>query len=165
MSTIQGKRVSRDWFTVLSAAQRHVRFQLNSGQRTLDEQRALYNCWREGRCSAIAAVPSCNSPHIRCARQAHALDVQCGEGHNALVRWLEKHVGHVSHTVKGECWHIEVSEADLKRAASRIRRAAGLRLRYNRVKASIARRAKRGQASPGQRKLLARIRRALRKVR
>lgn len=164
MHRIDGKRVSRDWHTVLTVYGPE-RFQLNSGQRTLSEQKALYDCWRSGRCVAIAAFPNPNAPHIRIGRQAHALDVQCGVQHDALVRWLERQGLTVTHTVKGECWHIEVPEWQLRALAAKLRahqaRLVGYRSRYARVKAAIIRRQQAGVASPGQRKLLARIRKAI----
>lgn len=125
MPTFQGKRVSPNWETVLQAAwDEGVRFQLNSGQRTLAEQRALVatkGLWSPSNPKG-AAAPSPDAPHIRDGRQAHALDVDLfahGGGEAKLQRWLEHHGVVVRNTVPSEPWHMEISEDALKRLADK----------------------------------------------
>lgn len=126
--TFQGNRVSRAWGTVLAEAVKTVSFRLNSGRRTMTEQRVLYaqnmlnGRPRPGR--PLTAVSNPNAPHIRVGRQAHAIDVdtKVGDGEAALQRWLERHGLTVSNPVPGEAWHMEVPELQLRRLAARIRR-------------------------------------------
>lgn len=124
--TIQGMRVSRDWYDVLRLAEAEgVVFQLNSGQRTFAEQQALVarlGVWSPSNKTG-AAVPSHSAPHIRTGRQDHALDVQTGPGHDHLVRWLGARGVPMAHTVPGEPWHIETtSAAGLAALAARARK-------------------------------------------
>lgn len=121
MPTFQGKRVSTYWKVVLDAAwEDGVRFQLNSGQRTMAEQRALVaekGLWSPSNPQG-AAAPSAHAPHIREGRQDHALDVDTfaqGGGESKLQRWLEKQGAMVRNTVPGEPWHMEVSAGSLAR--------------------------------------------------
>jgi hypothetical protein len=128
---IDGKRVSRKWWIVLRAAERDgVPFLLNSGQRTMDEQRALFNQnmqlvggrWvpRPGR--PLTAVPNASAPHIRVGRSDHALDVNSLDGgETRLERWVEDQGSHIewNNTVAGESWHGEVPADDLNRLAAR----------------------------------------------
>lgn len=121
MPTFQGKRVSTYWKVVLDAAWKDgVRFQLNSGQRTMAEQRALVatkGLWSPSNPQG-AAAPSAHAPHIREGRQDHALDVDTfahGGGEAKLQRWLEGHGMKVRNTVPGEPWHMEISAADLSK--------------------------------------------------
>jgi hypothetical protein len=115
-----GKPVSRDWDSTLTHARRMgVRFHLNSGRRTMREQWAL---WRHFKSvgSPVAAFPSPNAPHIRVGRQAHAIDVQT-PGETDLQRWLAHQGLHPRNTVRGEAWHLEVGERELRRYAKRVR--------------------------------------------
>lgn len=121
--SFDGQRVSDDWFHVLSAARRAgIAFQLNSGQRTFEEQQRLYDLWRAG-IGNLAAVPSHSAPHIRSGRQDHALDVDmyAGVGTAGLRSWLRAHGVATSLTVPGEGWHVEADSAgDLHAAAVRL---------------------------------------------
>ncbi|HST43098.1 MAG TPA: peptidoglycan-binding protein [Conexibacter sp.] len=119
--SFDGKRVSDDWFAVLSAARRAgVRFRLNSGQRTLAEQQRLYDLWQAG-IGNLAAVPSATAPHIRTGRQDHALDVDVNVGGGAagLRQWLRRQGVATSLTVAGEPWHVEADSADDLHAVAR----------------------------------------------
>lgn len=170
MAIFNGKRVSTDWHAVLTyvADERNTPVPLNSGQRTLAEQTALRRCWErkcQGPSTPLAAKPSCGAPHIDCGQQSHALDIQCGAQHARVVAVLRDLGLTVSHTVAGECWHIEVPEAQLKLTADRIRRIRGERARYGRVRTAIIKRARKGLPSPGQRRLLGAIRKRIAKLR
>lgn len=170
MATFHGKRVSKDWFEVLSYLEGalDVTVPLNSGQRTIEEQTALRRCWErkcQGPDTPLAAKPSCGAPHIDCGQQSHALDVQCGSQHNRVVAMLGRLGMTVHHTVAGECWHIEVPEAQLKLAADRIRRIRGERARYGRVRTAILKRQRKGLSSPGRRRLLGVIRKRIARLR
>lgn len=117
-----GKKVSRDWDTVLTHARRmNVHFRLNSGRRTMGEQMALWRRFkRDGH--PAAAFPSPTAPHIRVGRQAHAIDVQT-PGETNLQRFLERKGLHPRNTVSGEPWHLEVGERELRRYARGVRAA------------------------------------------
>lgn len=116
------KKVSTSWDVVLTHARNAgVKFHLNSGRRTMNEQWALWrNFRRVGH--PVAAFPSPNAPHIRVGRQAHALDVQT-PGETNLQRHLEHHGLHVTNPVRGEPWHLEVPERELRALAKKLRQA------------------------------------------
>jgi hypothetical protein len=119
----QGKKVSTSWDIVLTHAQRMgVRFELDSGRRTMAEQWVLYRNYRKyGK--PVAAFPLPNAPHIRLGRQAHAIDVNSLDGgENRLQRFLEKEGLHPTNPVRGEAWHLEVPESELRRYAQRVLR-------------------------------------------
>ena len=121
-----GKPVSRAWHSVLTAARRDgVNFHLNSGHRTMDEQRALFaqNMIRPGVPKPgrpLTAVPDANAPHVRIGRLDHALDVRDenlfspGGGAERLMKWGGQHHIDMNRTVPSEAWHLEASEADLR---------------------------------------------------
>jgi hypothetical protein len=113
---------------VLNAAKAAgVDFQLNSGQRTMREQAALYRLYRLGR-GNLAAVPSPNAPHIRVGRQDHAVDVDAPSGGaKRLAAWLSGQGGRPGFPVPGEPWHIEMPGKDLKRIAAKWSRTPVLR--------------------------------------
>jgi len=126
----QGVNVSTSWDTVLTHAQRMgVQFKLNSGRRTMREQLYLYRNRGKPGFANVVAFPSPNAPHIRVGRQAHALDVdthRAGETH--LQQFLAKEGLHPRNTVRGEPWHLEVGERELRAYAKRVRarqKAAG----------------------------------------
>lgn len=115
-----GRKVSTDWDTVLTHARRMgVSFHLNSGRRTMAEQWGL---WRQFKAVGrpVAAFPSPTAPHIRVGRQAHALDVQT-PGETNLQRFLQREGLHPRNTVRGEPWHLEVGERELRAYARRVR--------------------------------------------
>ncbi len=116
-----GKRVSTSWDVVLTHARRMgVSFHLNSGRRTMGEQTFLWrNRGRPG-FAKLVAFPLPTAPHIRVGRQAHALDVQT-PGETNLQRFLEREGLHPTNPVRGEPWHIEVPEAELRRYAKNVR--------------------------------------------
>lgn len=136
MARFDGKRVSRAWRRVLTEARRQgVQFQLNSGRRTLAEQRRLYNQNMQGPGRPkpgrpMTAYPDPNAPHIRVGRPDHALDVNAVDGgETRLQRWLEKHGARPTNPVPGEAWHMELPAGDLLRLARKFRRAARRRRR------------------------------------
>lgn len=115
-----GKRVSREWHVVLSAAREAgVQFRVNSGHRTMREQAKLYaNYLRTG--YPLAAKPSPVAPHIRIKRIDHALDVDALDGGaERLADWLRDRGGHPTFPVPGEAWHLELSTTDLQLLATR----------------------------------------------
>lgn len=120
-------RVSTSWDVVLTHARRMgVKFKLDSGRRTMSEQRLLVR--EKGVWSPTnphgAARPMPWAPHIRVGRQAHAIDVNSKDGgENRLQRWLEKEGLHPRNTVPGEPWHLEVGEGELKAYAKKVRAA------------------------------------------
>jgi len=122
-----GHKVSTSWDVVLTHARRMgVQFKLNSGRRTMAEQRALVKAkglWSSSNPHG-AARPMPWAPHIRVGLQAHALDVDTAAGgENRLQRWLIKEGLHARNTVPGEPWHLEVGEKELRRYAKRVRAA------------------------------------------
>jgi len=122
-STFDGKRVSAEWRAVLQFARdQGVSFHLNSGQRTMREQQALYNAYLHGS-GVLAARPNANAPHIKQGRADHALDVQeDGTGGRHRLQAFLRSIGiPTSLTVPGENWHMEAdSQQDLITAAFRI---------------------------------------------
>ena len=127
--TYQGKRVSRTWRRILRAAERDgVDIVLNSGRRTMAEQRALFNrnMLRVGVPKAghpLTAFPNPLAPHIRAGRPDHAIDVDMfkADGVKALAAWLRKRGVNASFPVPGEGWHLEAPAVQLLRLAARIR--------------------------------------------
>lgn len=169
--TFQGKHVSEDWYWVLNEAWRQgVRFQLNSGQRTMAEQWALYRNPPPG--TPVVAFPNPNAPHIRVGRQNHAIDVDTNAyagGEQHLQNWLIKHGIPAVNNVAREAWHIDpVDGAALHRAAVKFgakqRRLQKYRQKAAELRANITKRQKAGKASPGQRKLLKAYNRMIRKL-
>lgn len=150
---VQGKRVSAAWKVVLDeAADDGVRFQLNSGQRTMAEQTALFeqNMYPDGSGPRpgrpLTARPNANAPHIKAGRQNHALDVDSvGNGENELQAWLRRQGIDAVNNVPNEDWHIDVvSEGPLLDLAAKIRREnTALRKQIKKVKRKIARLRKR----------------------
>jgi hypothetical protein len=115
MASFRGVRVSTYWKTVLEAAEKAgVSFTLQSGQRTMAEQWALWRNPPAG--TPLVAFPSPNAPHIRTGRQDHALDQGGG-----LACWLSKQGAHIMFPVGGEPWHLEINGADLKRLYKKFR--------------------------------------------
>jgi len=147
VSSVQGKRVSPAWKTILDeAVEDGVRFQLNSGQRTMAEQQALYDqnmsggSPRPGR--PLTARPSPTAPHIKQGHQNHALDVDdAGNGENELQAWLKRHGVNAANNVPGEAWHLDpVDEAQLLQLRTRIRNEnTRVRRRIKKVKRRIKR--------------------------
>lgn len=161
----QGKRVSGDWFYVLTEVARRVPVPLNDGQRTMADQWARvrkHGVYNSRTNPHGAAIPSPNAPHIKIGRQDHALDLNMPQG-QATLREIERLGVPMKNTVFTEPWHWETTDrAALHRAAvkygQRQRLLAKLRDRYARVKAAIDKRQKQGKASPGQRELLKKLR-------
>lgn len=151
MPTFNGKRVSGAWKTILDEAwAQGVRFQLNSGQRTMAEQQALYaqnmsnGAPRPGR--PLTAYPNPSAPHIKRGRQNHALDIDSGgNGENELQAWLRRRGVNAINNVPSEAWHLDpVNEGDLLRLAEKIRREnTRVRRQIKKVKRQIERLRKR----------------------
>lgn len=126
MPTVDGKLVSDSWGTVLGAARANgVAFHLNSGRRTIEQQRRLRAAYERflagGPFAPEAARPSCGAPHIDCNHESHALDVDTGNGGvGKLVKWLRAHDAHAQFTVAREPWHIEVPEPQLLALAGKL---------------------------------------------
>lgn len=120
----QGVKVSTSWDIVLTHAHRMgVKFKLDSGRRTMAQQWGLWRTYkRVGR--PVAAFPSPNAPHIRVGRQAHAIDVNSLDGgETRLQHFLQKEGLHPTNPVRGESWHLEVGEGELKAYAKKVRAA------------------------------------------
>ncbi len=116
-----GKLASSEWSVSLSAARADgVKFHLNSGHRSIDEQRELFeqNMFgpgdpRPGR--PLTAFPNSNAPHIREGRIDHALDVENTDGGaQRLAAWMRRQGLPANFTVPGEAWHIESTAAALR---------------------------------------------------
>jgi len=122
MPWYNGKRVSQEWLTVLTAAEkdRGRTLRLNSGQRTMGEQARLYALYLSGR-GNLAAVPSPIAPHIRVGRPDHALDIDVYSGDAAWFdAWATAKGYPLDNTVRGEAWHKEIrGGADALRALAR----------------------------------------------
>lgn len=177
--TFQGKRVSRYWFIVLTAAwAAGVRFTLNSGQRTMKEQWALFlqnmvrvgARWVQRAGRPLTAFPSPIAPHIRVGRQDHAVDVDSLDGgETRLQRWLEKQGVHPTNPVRGESWHLELSANELRALAIRFDRPPTkldkwrLRLREVRLAASRDRKAGKAAWPAGRVHYADRLKRAMRR--
>jgi hypothetical protein len=117
-----GRKVSTSWDVVLTHARRMgVKFELDSGRRTMGEQWVLWRNFRKfGK--PVAAFPSPTAPHIRVGRQAHAIDVNSLDGgETRLQRFLQREGLHPTNPVRGEAWHMEVPESQLRRYAHRVR--------------------------------------------
>jgi hypothetical protein len=118
-----GHKVSTSWDIVLTHARRMgVKFELDSGRRTMAEQLVLWRNYRKyGK--PVAAFPNPNAPHIRLGRQAHSIDVNSLDGgENRLQRFLRDEGLDAVNDVAGESWHLTVPEGQL-RAYSQIVRA------------------------------------------
>lgn len=122
-----GHAVSTAWDITLSHARRMgVHFILDSGRRTMAEQRALVRekgLWSPSNPHGAArAVPW--APHIRVGLQAHAVDVNDADGgRQRLQRYLSREGLAPRQTVPGEPWHLVVGEWALRRYARKIRAA------------------------------------------
>jgi len=126
--SIDGNRVSRDWYWVLTGARVNgrVAFHLDDGRRTMADQLRLvqalgvYNARTNPH---GAAVPRPEAPHIRVGRQDHALDVNSLDGGIGRLRaWLGEHGLATALTVPTEEWHMEAtSAAALHQLAERMR--------------------------------------------
>ncbi len=123
---IDGKLASAEWHAALSAARKDgVEFHLNSGHRSIAQQRVLYNqnmvspgVRKPGR--PLTAFPNPNAPHIREGRIDHALDVESNEGGSQrLAAWMRKQDLPANFTVSGEPWHIETTAAALRSFAEK----------------------------------------------
>lgn len=121
----QGKRVSKFWHRILTEAwKRGVRFQLNSGQRTMAEQWYQWRNRGKPGFAKLVAFPSPFAPHIRKGRQNHCLDVDTkGNGNHELAAYLARHGVHVAFNVPGEPWHMDpVNAAELRSFYIRLRK-------------------------------------------
>lgn len=120
--SFDGKKCSREWFLVLSAARgAGVGFHLNQGRRTIQEQQYFYSIYRRyGR--PLAAVPSQAAPHIRYGQANHAVDIGAPQVY-ALAAWLRRHGVKPQWTVRGEPWHIELTMSELLRLAAKFAKA------------------------------------------
>ena len=104
-------RTAAAYFKMAAAARRAgIRLQVNSGFRTDDEQRELYNLYRRGR-GPLAAKPG-GSNH----QSGHALDLDTRSPQ--VRRWLWRHAFRFGfrRTVACERWHYEhwdIAEHDL----------------------------------------------------
>jgi hypothetical protein len=118
-----GHKVSTSWDLVLTHARRMgVHFKLDSGRRTMAEQWVLWRNFRKYGKPA-AAFPNPAAPHIRVGRQAHAIDVNSLDGgENRLQRFLEREGLRPTNPVRGEAWHMEVPEGQLRAYAQIVRR-------------------------------------------
>lgn len=125
---IDGRRVSKPWYLVLSHYRRQGGdFRLNSGRRTLSEQWRLYRAYKAG--GTLAAYPNPAAPHIRFGRANHALDIdqfvgQTGRSRqpDRFIGWLKRHGVRATRPVPGEPWHVEVPRDQLLRLAKHIER-------------------------------------------
>lgn len=149
MATYKGKRVSRRWRRVLTAADKAgVNFLLTSGRRTMGEQWALFrlNMVRVGvpkQGHPLTAFPNPLAPHIAVGRQAHAIDVNSLDGgETRLESWLEKQGADVTNPVPGESWHMVVSGRDLARLARRLHREANAREKARKARATLRNKAR-----------------------
>lgn len=124
-----GKMVSTQWHRVLTRADRDgVRFTLNSGHRTMAEQKKLHDAYLRylagGPWAPVAAKPSPTAPHIRVGQPNHALDINSLDGgETRFERWIEAQGASIEwlNTVPGEAWHGEVSREDLARLFRKFR--------------------------------------------
>jgi hypothetical protein len=169
VATFQGKKVSYPWWLCLVEydQDRGGDLRLNSGKRTLAEQWRLYRNYRRTGWP-VAAFPSPFAPHIRVGRVDHALDIDTNVGHGetGFQRWLERNGVSTHNPVRGEAWHLEVRNArQLKALAEKIRRQRDYDRRIARVRKAVIARARKGLKSPGQRRLLGRLRKASAKLR
>ena len=121
-----GHPVSTSWdYTLTHARRMGVKFKLDSGRRTMADQRLLVKqkgLWSPSNPHG-AARPVPWAPHIRVGMQSHALDVNNADGgRKRLQDWLAKHGLSTKQTVPGEPWHIEAGELALRRYAAAVRR-------------------------------------------
>lgn len=120
--TFNGKRVSREWSVVLRAATRAgviAGSDLDSGHRTLEEQRQLWLNPPPG--TPVVARPSPSAPHVRQGRIDHALDLNARTGANVrFAAFCRHHGAQVRFSVPGEPWHQELDAGELRRLAARL---------------------------------------------
>lgn len=129
----RGLEVSAPWGVVLRAAEKAgVKFSLNSGHRTMAEQKVLFDRnmhlvnghWVPKPGHPLTAVPSSTAPHIRVGREDHALDMDPGS--TEFGAFCLKHGLRITRPVVGEHWHIEAFRgAQLRSVAKRLEKFAG----------------------------------------
>lgn len=171
MATFNGKRVSPEWRAIFAGAQREgVPVRINDGQRTIAIQQERIR--KHGRWSPSnptgAAAPNANAPHIKRGWPNHAVDINQPDG--GLFDWLRKRGVPVVRNVSTERWHYDPVDLNAFLRVARRMQAHENRLKTYREKAdtlstTIKRRQKLGKASPGQRLVLARYNRLIRKLR
>jgi hypothetical protein len=125
MASFQGHRVSYPWWVVLTEADRHIDFQLNSGQRTMAEQQHLVDTlgvYDRIRNPHGAARPNPNAPHIKAGHENHAIDVDSwNNGENKLQAWARSRGLDLENNVSTEAWHLDpVHEEQLLKLAREI---------------------------------------------
>ncbi len=130
-----------------AASEAGIELRLESGFRTLDQQRVLYRAWRGGYGNK-AAVPG-RSNH----QSGRALDIAVSDP--GVYEWLRTNAAAFgfSRTVRGEPWHWEymkapVAGAAIKRVAHKRGKAHGKRM----GKASKGKASKRGKATSAKRR-------------
>lgn len=122
-----GQQVSPEWDRLLTDLRATgIRFHVNSGHRTLAEQKRMFDqnmhlfggVWvpRPGR--PLTAVPNVNAPHVRPGRFDHAVDL---DGAAAVQAGARRRGITLRATVRGEPWHLEADASELR--AYRVRRA------------------------------------------
>lgn len=104
-----------------AAAQDGVELRLESGFRTVEQQRELYRAWRKGHGNKAARPGKSNH------QSGRALDIAVKSVPGALA-WLEENAASFGfkRTVKSEPWHWEYVDIPIARGATkRIKRKAG----------------------------------------
>lgn len=123
-----------------AAAKDGIELRIESGFRTVDEQRELYHAWRQGRGNK-AALPG-QSNH----QSGRALDIVVRK---KTYEWLEANAAtfRFKRTVKGEPWHWEYVDAPTARDPSiRIAKVKKSKAKVRYVKRAAKRQGARGSA-------------------
>jgi hypothetical protein len=120
-----------------------IDLRLESGFRTVEQQRALFRAWRKGRGNKAAR------PGMSNHQSGRALDIAVGASPGALD-WLERHGESFGfkRTVASEPWHWEYVDVPVARGAfKRVSRKAAKTAKRPAQRASIAGKAPRSSRS------------------
>jgi murein L,D-transpeptidase YcbB/YkuD len=110
---------------------------INQGARTLAEQARFYYNYRN-RGGPLAARPFGGAPHIKWRKAHHALDVNSPQPVRRLAQFYRSKGVSVAFNVRGEAWHMDVlNEAELKRAAARLREGSDKVLRQGQTGSGV----------------------------
>lgn len=143
-TTLHGKRVSKDHYTILRAYERkyNCAVQINQGARTIADQWRFWNNYKKyGR--PLAAYPSPSAPHIKWGQGHHALDINagsgCGQAQHVAAYYRSLGIP-VAFNVPSEAWHMDtLDRAAQKRAAAKLRKQAVKPLRRGSRGAAVVR--------------------------
>ncbi len=103
-----GKNIRRGYGRLLTIADAHIHFQLNSAFRSLVEQWRLYRLYKAGK-GPLAAFPGTSTHNKKSWKQG--LDIRWDDGGCERFRkWAATHGMYFDLTVVGEKWHVNARQ-------------------------------------------------------